>query len=438
MQLHIPANLSLQPFSTNLNYPTNLADYELYQFPNGLRLVHKQVISTKIAHCGFILDVGSRDELPNQQGIAHFWEHMAFKGTQKRNSFYIINRLENLGGELNAYTTKEKIVFHASLLATHFTKAVDLLADITFFSTFPSKEIAKEKGVILEEMAMYRDAPDDAIQDDFDELLFPDHPLGSNILGTEQSVSSFTKSDFQAFYQSNVDTERLIFSSVGPMDMKSVIRKVTPILGSLPSYSTPRNRLAAQPSSGLHKKVLKPITQAHCMLGCQTYALTHPNRLGFFLLNNLLGGPALNSRLNLSLREKFGLVYSVESNYSPYQDTGAFSIYLGTEVKHAERAENLVVKEINRLKEMPLSTVQLHNAKEQLKGQLAMAEESNMSLMLMLGKSILDQNRVDSLADIFREIDSLTSGKLQEIAQDAWKTDEMSRLWYLPEFGTKR
>lgn len=428
------------PFSetTFLKQDNVLSDYQIHEFPNGLRMVHKQVPSTKIAHCGFILDVGSRDELPHQQGIAHFWEHMAFKGTAKRNAFYIINRLEILGGELNAYTTKEKIVFHASLLATHFTKAVELLADITFNSTFPKKEIEKEKGVILEEMSMYLDAPDDAIQDEFDTLLYPNHPLGTNILGTQESVRSFKQSDFQEFYAGNVDSSRLIFSSVGPFDMKTAIKKAGPYLSNLPQLKSTRTRKTVEAAQPSQLQFHKPITQAHCMLGCRTYPLMHPNRVGFFLLNNLLGGPALNSRLNLSLREKHGLVYSIETNYSPYLDTGAFSIYFGTEPKSLEKAEALVMKEIHKLKNETLSTIQLHNAKEQLKGQLAMAEESNMSLMLMLGKSLLDMGKVDSIAEIFTNIDALTRSQMTEIAQEAWPENSWTRLAYLPEKGNRK
>ena len=393
--------------------------------------------STKIAHCGFILDVGSRDELADEQGIAHFWEHMAFKGTEKRKSFHIINRLEILGGEINAYTTKEKIAFHASVLASHFDKAVDLLTDITFFSIFPEKEIEKEKGVILEEMSMYLDTPDDAIQDDFDLLLYPGHSLGNNILGTEESVNSFQRSDFQNFYKRNIGNERLIFSSVGPMDFETVIRKSQPFLEKIPVQASSKTR--TPPPSGIPESRIekRPISQAHLMLGCRAYPLNHERRMGLFLLNNVLGGPALTSRLNFTIREKNGLVYTVESSYSPYMDTGAFSIYLGTESKNLEKAENLVLKEILNLRCKPLSTQQLHNAKEQIKGQLAMAEEGNQMLMLMLGKSILDMGRVESLGEIFSAIDLMSSKELLDIANEVWDHDSWVRLAFVPEKSKK-
>ncbi|HOY96536.1 MAG TPA: pitrilysin family protein [Catalimonadaceae bacterium] len=410
-----------------------LFDYQIHQFPNGIRLVHKQVPGTRVSHCGFILDVGSRDELPHQQGIAHFWEHMAFKGTGKRKAFHILNRLEILGGEINAYTTKEKIAFHASVLASHFPKAVDILTDITFFSTFPQKEILKEKNVILEEMAMYQDTPDDAIQDEFDLLLYPGHPLGNNILGTEESVASFERQDFVNFFQENVSTDRLIFSSVGPFDLKTAVRKAGPFLEKAPNLQSGKPRLAPPPLIPENRILRKPSQQAHLMLGCRAYALSDEKRLAFFMLNNILGGPALNSRLNMSIREKHGLVYSVESSYAPYLDTGAFSVYLGTEAKNLNKALALAEKEIQSLQTLKLSPTRLLHAREQLKGQLAMAEEGNQMLMLMLGKSILDQGRVESLAEIFKAIDAVSAEKLQDVANESWGHSDWVRLTYLPE-----
>lgn len=394
-------------------------------------LIHKQVPSTKIIHCGFILDVGSRDEKPEQQGIAHFWEHMAFKGTQKRKAYHIINRLEILGGELNAYTTKEKIAFHASLLVDHYSKAVDLLTDITFFSTFPQKELEREKGVILEEMAMYRDSPDDAIQDELDLFLFPNHPIGKNILGTEESIPGFQQTDFQTFFKENVSTERLVFSVVGPLDFKTVVRKSAPFLEKVPTYTRDKTRLIPPDLEPCRHHIPKPISQAHLMLGWRSYPLIHPKRVPMFLLHNILGGPALNSRLNMSIREKQGLAYSVESGYATFQDTGAFSIYLGTELKNLEKAESLVWKELKKLKTSELTTLQLHNAKEQIKGQLAMAEEGNLSFMLMMGKSLLDLGRVESLGEIFTAIDAITSQNLLDVANEVLN-DRFCVLSYVP------
>jgi len=416
-----------------LKKETILPDYQLHEFPNGIRMVHRQVHNTRIAHCGFVLDTGSRDEKAGEEGIAHFWEHMAFKGTKKRKSFHILNGLEILGGEINAYTTKEKIAFHASVLASHFSKAVDILTDITFNSIFPDKEIEKEKNVILEEMAMYLDTPDDAIQDEFDSLLFPEHPLGVNILGTETSVPSFSREDFLRFFRNNVSTDRLIFSCVVPFDLKTAIRKAGPFLSQPPVLSGKKERIPPPELKAADIIFRKPIQQAHLMMGCRACSMSDARRLPFFLLNNILGGPALTSRLNMSLREKYGLVYSVESSYSPYLDTGAFVVYLGTEAKNMDKAMLLVEKEIRKLICEPLSPTRLKQAKEQLKAQLAMAEEGNQMFMLMLGKSMLDQGRVESLAEIFSAIDAIDAGMLKDIATESWDHEHWVKLRYLPE-----
>ena len=408
-------------------------DYQLHTLPNGIRIAHKQVPHTQIAHCGIMLDIGSRDELPYQQGLAHFWEHMAFKGTEKRSSFHIINRLENVGGELNAYTTKEKICFHASVLDAHFDKALELLADITFHSVFPEKQIEREKNVILEEMSMYVDSPEDAIQDDFDQLVFANHSLGSNILGTAETVNSFDKEHLSQFINDNIDTERIVVSSVSRLPFSKVIRIAEKYLGDIPPRKTSRQRTAP----GLYTPVIqqkeRSISQAQCAMGQPAYALLDDRRLAFFMLINLLGGPGMNSRFNLSLREKYGFVYSIEGNYTPYLDTGFMGIFFGTEPKQLAKSISLINKELKKVREVPLSTLQLHQTKVQLMGQLAMSEESNMSFMLMMAKSLLDTGKVDSLAEIFAEIHDITSIQLQDIAQEMFNPENFSYLTFLPE-----
>ncbi|UOR05584.1 insulinase family protein [Hymenobacter aerilatus] len=410
-----------------------MLDYDLLELPNGIRVLHKQVPHTKIAHCGFLLDIGSRDERPEQQGLAHFWEHMAFKGTERRKSFHILNRLETVGGELNAYTTKEKICFYASLLSTHFERAFELLTDLTFHSVFPEKEIEKERGVILEEMSMYLDAPDDAIIDDFDEVIFGQHALGHNILGTRQSVSGFQQADFRQFLTENVRTDRLVFSSVSNLPFKEVKRLAEKYLAPLPARLGDRPRTAF---AGYQRRELlerKPITQAHCLIGGPAYAIDDARRIPFFLLNNVLGGPGMNSRLNLGVREKFGLVYAIDSTYSPYTDTGMFGIYFGTEKKQVNRTIGLVQKELKKLREKPLGGLQLHTAKEQLMGQLAMAEESNGGLMQLLAKSTLDLNRVEPITEIFDRVRTITATELLDMANDVLREDNLSVLQYVPE-----
>ncbi|RDC66075.1 M16 family metallopeptidase [Adhaeribacter pallidiroseus] len=409
-----------------------MPDYHIHTLPNGIRVLHKQVTHTKIAHCGFILDIGSRDENPEQQGLAHFWEHMAFKGTTKRKSFHILNRLETVGGELNAYTTKEKLCFYASLLESHFEKAFDLLTDITFNSVFPKKEIEKERGVILEEMAMYLDTPEDAVIDEFDNVVFGSHPLGNNILGTKESVSSFTKPSFQAFIDQNLSTSALVFCSVSNWPFEKVLKLADKFLSEIPQIEKQRAR---QPFTNYQPNIItleKPISQAHCVIGCPAYSLHDERRIAFFMLSNLLGGPGMNSRLNLAVREKHGLVYTIDANYATYIDTGLFGIYFGTEKKQLKRTTGLVLKELKKLREKPLGSLQLHTAKEQLMGQLAMAEESNMGLMMMMGKSILDQNKVDSLNEIFDQIKKIKASELTEIANEVLREENLSILNYVP------
>ncbi len=410
-----------------------MLEYEMHTMPNGIRLVHKQVTNTKIAHCGFMLDIGSRDENEKNQGIAHFWEHMAFKGTTKRKAFHILNRIDAVGGELNAYTTKEKIAFYASILDTYFEKAFELLTDITFDSVFPEKQIENERNVILEEMSMYYDAPDDAIQDEFDQVVFDKHPLGMNILGTAESVRSFNRNDFKQFIAEHINTEKLIFCSVGNVPFKKVLKYAEKYLSHIPAFSAKKERLPFLHYTPAIKQVDRSITQAHCAIGRDAYAIGSDKRLPFFMLSNILGGPGMNSRLNLALREKHGFVYAIDATYQAYTDTGLFAIFFGTEPKQLNRSINLVNRELKKLREVPLGTVQLHTAKEQIMGQLAMAEENNVSFMLMMGKSLLDLERIDSLDDIFEKIRSVSAKDLQDLANDMFDESKLSRLTYVPQ-----
>lgn len=410
-----------------------MEDYELYTLPNGIRIVHKQITHTQIAHCGIMLDIGSRDEQPHQQGLAHFWEHMAFKGTKKRKSYHIINRLETVGGELNAYTTKEKVCFHASLLGAHFEKATELLVDIAFHSIFPEKQIERERGVILEEMAMYYDSPEDAIQDDFDQLIFQHHPLGSNILGTPETVRSFNRECLQQFIAENLATDRIVFSSVSNYPFKKVVKLAEKYLRDIPAIHSNRKRQPPAHYEPTKQIVHRPITQAQCAVGRPAFSLSDPKRLPFFMLVNLLGGPGMNSRLNMKLREKYGLVYSIDASFTPFLDTGFLSIFFGTDPKKVERSHSLMLREMQTLSQKPLTTLQLHQTKEQLMGQLAMAEESNQSFMLMMAKSILDIDRIESLDEIFGEIRAVTASQLQAIAQEIFVPEQLSYLTFLPE-----
>jgi predicted Zn-dependent peptidase len=410
-----------------------LEDYQIKTLKNGIRIVHKQVQNSKIAHCGFILDIGSRDESPHQRGLAHFWEHMAFKGTKKRRSYQIINKLDTLGGELNAYTTKENICFYASILDKYFDKAVDILADITFNSTFPENQIEKERNIILEEMSMYQDAPEDAIQDDLDQLIFSDHALGSNILGTKESVNAFRQSDFFYFIRQHLDTGRLVFSSVSSLSFDKVVRYVEKYIADIAAKSTDKKRNQFTDYIAKTKLEKKHILQSHCAIGTTAYSYLDERRRSLSLLTNLLGGPAMNSRLNMALRERKGYVYSIDANYAAFHDVGMLSIFFGTEKKQLYHSVDLVLKELKKLRIKPLGTGQLHKTKEQYIGQMAMAEENNAHLMLMLGKSLLIHNKIESFDEVVSKIRSITSNDLFEVANEIFAESKLSFLYYVPK-----
>lgn len=410
-----------------------MQDHSIIRLQNGIRIVHKQIQNSKIAHCGFILDIGSRDENPNQLGIAHFWEHMAFKGTKKRRSFQIINKLDALGGELNAYTSKENICFYASVLNDHTEKAFDLLTDITFNSIFPEHQIEKEKNVILEEMSIFQDAPEDAIQDELDQLVFSGHQLGSNILGTKKSVQSFRQSDFSYFLRQHLSTDRLIFSSVSSLPFSKIIRLAEKYLNDIPTYTVQKTRKSFDNYIAKTRLEKKQILQAHCGIGAISYSNQDPRRLPFSLLINMVGGPAMNSRLNLVLREKYGFVYSIDANYSSFHDIGLMSIFFGTEKKQLYKSVDLAIKELRKLSAKSLGSGQLHKTKEQFIGQMAMAEENNISLMLMLGKSLLIHNKIESFEDVVKKIRAISSNELFEIAKDIFDENKLSFLYFVPK-----
>lgn len=405
---------------------------QIKTLPNGITLVHRQVMHTEISHLGIMLDIGSRDEEKNEEGLAHFWEHLAFKGTEKKNNMQIINRLEIIGGELNAYTTKEKICFHASVLSPYFERAVELLADITFHSIFPVKELEKERSVILEEMSMYYEAPEEAIQDDFDELLFPNHPLGINILGTSETVQSFKQSDLSAFIARNMDTSRIVISSIGKQSHEKAFQWAEKHVGYISEKKHQVKRIIPSAMIPTERITKRGITQSHVALGRQSYAIAHPDRLAFFMLINLLGGPSMNSLLNVSVRERHGLVYSIEANFTSYMDSGFWAIYFGTESNQVNKSIKLIQREFDKLKDRSLSPTNLTKIKSQLKGQMAMAEESNLNFMLMMAKSLLDREKIETLEEIFLQIDLVSADKMQQLAIEMLNPDELSVLIFEP------
>lgn len=410
-----------------------MREHTIHTLSNGIRVVHNRVTSSKIVHCGIMLDIGSRDESPANQGIAHFWEHMAFKGTRKRKSFHILNRLESLGGELNAFTDKEKILFYASLRDEHFERAVELLADITFQSVFPVSQIKRERKVILEEMAMYHDDPEGSLQDEFDKLVFGQHPLGMNILGTEKTVQSFQRSDFLDFVRSHLDTQRMVFSVVGNVSMDVVIRLAETYFGPVPRTASKRKRAAFKLYKPQEQVLKRAVKQARCAIGRPAFSVSDERRRTFFLLTNILGGSGLNSRLNLSLREKYGFVYSIGAHFVPFTDTGLFVISFGTEPAQLERSIRMVKAELRKLCDGKLGVRQLASAKEQILGQVAMAEESNISFMMMMGRSLLDLNRISPLEEIFTGIQDTTADQLRDMAVMMFDEHHLSTLRMEPQ-----
>ncbi len=407
----------------------------IYSFSNGLRFVYQQVSHTKIFHCGYTLDIGSRDEPADWHGIAHFWEHLAFKGTANRTAFEVINSLDSLGGELNAYTTKEKICFHASVPVNASRKAVEVLSDIVFFSIFPQSEIEKERRVILEEMSMYEEDPADMIGDEFEGLIFKDNGLEHNIMGSRDSVASLKRADFFDFLAQNMDGHKIILSAIGSQPFERVLEKIVmPCLEKLPLLKASKNgRLSPdkQPQFKIVKN--KDILQAHCVIGGRAYSFADPKSIPFSLLTNLLGGPSMNSRLNLQMREEHGLVYSVEAQHNTYSNTGNFMIQFACEPANLEACQNIVYQELDRLVCVPLSRTELKAAKTQLKGQLLMSSEAHLNAMQFLGKSMLDMGKIETIREVFAQIDSISSAEIQTIAEEVFAQENLSQLVYLPE-----
>lgn len=405
-------------------------DHQLLLLPNGMQLVFKQVPATEIGHAGLVINAGSRDEAEAQWGLAHFLEHMLFKGTRKRKAYHVLSRLDAVGGELNAYTTRERTCLHASFRQMHAERALELLADIYFEASFPENELQREREVVLEEIRMYADEHDESILDEFESLAFANHPLGRPILGSEASLKSFQRQTLLDFKSAHYHAANTVLSYVGPMSWAAFQKKLLPLF-LRPSKGTihARNPLPAYQPFSL--EVDKPAQSAYAVMGNRAYAVSDERRLGLLLLNNLLGGENMNSRLNMSIRERNGLVYGIESNYGPYTDTGLFFIYFSTEEKKLARVQRLVLAELDKLRQ-GISGLQLHLAKQQFISRLLMAEENRSGLMLALGHSLLDHGRIDPLAEIIAKIEALQANDLTEIAREIFAPDQMSSLLYLP------
>ena len=403
--------------------------YHTHTLTNGLRIVHAQNTSP-VAYCGFAIDAGTRDEAEDEQGMAHFVEHLIFKGTKKRHAWHILNRMEHVGGDLNAFTNKEETVVYSAFLVEHFPRAVELLADIVFHSTYPQQEIDKEVEVIIDEIQSYEDSPSELIFDDFEELLFPNHPLGRNILGKPELLRQFKSENALKFTSRYYRPDNMVFFVQGNVDFKRVVRWVEKVVADIPALTTERTRksphLYIPPSLTIHRDT----HQAHVMIGSRGYDAHNEKRTALYLLNNILGGPGMNSRLNLALREHSGLVYNVESNLASYTDTGVFSIYFGTDIHDVDRCVELVQSELHRLRERPLTSLQLAAAKKQLIGQVGVASDNFENMALGMAKTYLHFATYEGSEALYRRIEALTAKELWDISNELLTLDNLTTLIY--------
>ncbi|QPH38113.1 M16 family metallopeptidase [Pedobacter endophyticus] len=406
-------------------------EYNVHPLPNGIRLLHVPSAST-ISHACIIINTGSRDEPEHKAGLAHFIEHLIFKRTEKRSTIQILNRLESVGADLNAYTTKEYTCIHASFLNPYLDRTLDLFSDIVFHSTFPEDEMDKEKSVILDEIASYVDQPEEAINDDFEDMLFAGNPLGNNILGTEESVSNFTREDVINFRKANYRTNEIVVAVLGNYTFNNVKTKGTKHFGSIEENTPSLTRIKPEILTPKTINIYKPIMQSHCILGTQTYSTHNKKKAGLMLLNNYFGGNGMSSVLNLQIRERYGIAYTIESNFSPLSDTGIFTIYFGTDKEKHQKALSSIFKEIKKLKDKPLNELQLQKAKNKFIGQIALSEENRIGLIISMAKSLIDHNKIDSLEEVFEKINKVTTKEVAQIVDEVLAPEQLNIFTFSP------
>ena len=406
--------------------------YYTTTLPNGLRIIHLPSTSP-VVYCGYQIAAGTRHELAGEEGLAHFCEHVTFKGTERRNALQIINALEKLGGELNAFTNKEDTTFYAAIHRDHFSKAVNLLTDIVFHSQYPQTEIDKEVDVICDEIESYNDSPAELIYDEFENILFEGHPLGHNILGQAEHLRTYTTEDALRFTRRHYRPDNAVFFVYGDVDFRRVVRLVEGMMGAIGPMSpmSPIGPISPMRPIGCQTITRQKGThQAHVIMGCRAYDINHPRRIALYLLNNLLGGPGMNSLLNLSLRERNGLVYTVESSMVSYSDTGLWTVYFGCDPHDVNKCCRLVRHQLDRLIEKPLSRSQLATAKQQIKGQIAIACDNRENFALDFGRSFLHNGKEKDLDRLFRQIDAVTAEEIQQVANELFDPEKMTTLIY--------
>ena len=443
--------------------------YNTYTLDNGLRIIHLPSDS-QVVYCGYQINAGTRNEEPGEEGLAHFCEHVTFKGTERRKAWHILNCLESVGGDLNAYTNKEGTVYYSAILKEHIARAVDLLSDIVFHSVYPQAEIDKEVEVICDEIESYNDSPAELIYDEFENILFKGSPLGHNILGTAEQVRSFKTEDALRFTRKLYRPDNAIFFAYGDIDFKKLVKLIQKALGECPkgrelacsadckSAETPtEERIAEETSTGetpteemeagdanhkvqsskfnVQSKVAgqtivmqKNTHQAHVMIGTRAYDVNDDRRMPLYLLNNMLGGPGMNAKLNLALREHNGLVYTVESTMVAYGDTGTWSIYFGCDEHDVKRCLRLVRKELDKFMQKPLSDAQLKAAKKQIKGQIGVACDNRENFALDFGKSFLHYGWEKNVDRLYEQVDEITAAQIQAVAQELFDKDRLTTL----------
>ena len=408
-------------------------NYNTIILPNGLRIIHLPSTSP-VVYCGYEINAGTRDEQTGEEGLAHFCEHTTFKGTERRRAWHILNCLESVGGDLNAFTNKEDTVYYAAILRDHIGRAIDLLTDIVFHSQYPQQEIDKEVEVICDEIESYNDSPAELIYDDFENMLFKGHPLGHNILGEADHLRTYRTEHAKSFTRRFYRPENAVFFVYGDVDFRRVVRLLTKATADLPGGvpTTDSNETLSELPEYRPQEVVvnKGTHQAHVMLGNRAYDIHDKRRMALYLLNNMLGGPGMNARLNLTLREHNGLVYTVDSSMVSYSDTGVWCVYFGCDSHDVNRCRRLIRKELDRLMLHPLSDTQLKAAKKQLKGQIAVACDNRESFALDFAKGYLHYGWQKDITHLFEHIDALTAPELQAVAQDIFHPDRLTTLIY--------
>lgn len=436
---------------TQISPNTNPNGIHTETLPCGLRIICAPS-TTDVAYCGMAVNAGTRDERHDENGMAHFCEHLTFKGTHRRRAWHILNRMETVGGDLNAYTGKEETIYYTAFLKEHFARAVDLLADIVLGSTYPQAEMNKEVEVVIDEIESYNDSPAELIFDEFENLIFNGHPLGRSILGEAERLREFRSEDVKKFTGRLYLPTNMTLFVYGRIDMKTVRKEVEKALLRV-AESRPETDLLRQmllnpgrqadlltdaaigrtaPPEYRPQEVVqhKDTHQAHVMIGTRAYSARDPRHLSLYLLNNILGGPGMNSRLNLSLRERRGLVYTVESNMTAYTDTGIWCVYFGCDPKDVSRCRRLVMNELKKLASAPLGKTALEAAKRQIKGQIGISNDNSENVALAMGKTFLHYNRTRDIHRLYDKIDALTAEDLYEVAKDLFRPENLTTLIY--------